>query len=62
MTMKQLYKVPFKRNGERVKEMRYQYVQVNYWCALSEFYCTSKMPVLLVLEVLETHKKRKHEL
>ncbi len=42
----------------RVKELRYQYVQVNYWCALSVFYCTSKMPVLL--EVLETHKKRKH--
>ncbi len=42
----------------RVKELRHQYVQVNYWCALSELYCTSKMPVLL--EVLETQKKRKH--
>ncbi len=40
-----------------VKELRYQYIPVNYWCALSEFYCTSKMPVLL--EVLETYKKRK---
>ncbi len=29
MTMKQLYKVPFERNSERVKELRYQYVQVN---------------------------------
>ncbi len=58
MTMKQLYKVQFERNNERVKELRYQYVQVNYWCALSEFYCNSKMPVLL--QVLETHKKRKH--
>ncbi|XP_016313101.1 uncharacterized protein LOC107666353 [Sinocyclocheilus anshuiensis] len=27
MTMKQLYKVPFERNSERVKELRYQYVQ-----------------------------------
>ncbi len=52
MTMKQLYKVPFERNSERLKELRYQYVQGNYWCKLSEFYCTSKMPVLL--EVLET--------
>lgn len=26
--MKQLYTVPFERNGERVKELRYQYVQV----------------------------------
>ncbi len=59
MIMKQLYKEPFERNSERVKELRYhQYVQVNYWCALREFYCTSKMPLLL--EVLETHKKRKH--
>ncbi len=38
MTMKQLYKVLFERNSERVKELRYQYVQVNYWFALSEFY------------------------
>ncbi|CAK6982700.1 uncharacterized protein LOC122873078, partial [Scomber scombrus] len=27
MNMKQLYTVPFERNGERVKELRYQYVQ-----------------------------------
>ncbi|XP_059404951.1 uncharacterized protein LOC132140157 [Carassius carassius] len=27
MTMKQLYKVPFERNSERVKALRYQYVQ-----------------------------------
>ncbi|RXN12278.1 creatine kinase M-type-like protein [Labeo rohita] len=27
MTMKQLYKVPFERNSERVKELRYQDVQ-----------------------------------
>lgn len=47
MTMKQLYKVPFERNSERVKALRYQYVQVNHWCALSEFSCFSKMPVLL---------------
>lgn len=26
--MKQLYKVPFERNSERVKEIRHQYVQV----------------------------------
>ena len=26
--MKQLYTVPFERNSERVKELRYQYVQV----------------------------------
>ncbi len=58
MTMKQLYKVPFERNSERLKELWYQYVQVNYWCKLSEFYCTSKMPVLF--EVLETQKKRKN--
>ena len=29
MHMKQLYKVPFERNGERVKEIRHQYVQLN---------------------------------
>ncbi|XP_053351529.1 uncharacterized protein LOC128521668 [Clarias gariepinus] len=28
MTMKQLYKVPFERNSERVKALRYQYVQL----------------------------------
>ncbi|KAI7812952.1 hypothetical protein IRJ41_012596 [Triplophysa rosa] len=27
MNMKQLYTVPFERNGEKVKELRYQYVQ-----------------------------------
>jgi len=47
MTMKQLYKVPFERNSERVKGLRYQYVQVNHWCALSELSCFSKMPALL---------------
>lgn len=26
--MKQLYKVPFERNSERIKELRHQYVQV----------------------------------
>ena len=30
MSMKQLYNVPFERNGERVKELRYQYVQVKH--------------------------------
>jgi len=30
MNMKQLYTVPFERNGERVKELRYQYVQVKH--------------------------------
>lgn len=30
MNMKQLYTVPFERNGERVKEPRYQYVQVKH--------------------------------
>ncbi len=29
MTMKQLYRVPFERNSDRVKELRYQYVQVS---------------------------------
>lgn len=30
---KQLYKVPFERNSDRVKEIRYQYVQVRvYHC------------------------------
>lgn len=28
MRMKQLYTVPFERNGERVKELRYHFVQV----------------------------------
>lgn len=28
VSMKQLYTVPFERNSERVKELRYQYVQV----------------------------------
>lgn len=40
MTMKQLYKVPFERNCDRVKELRYQYVQVKQWCALHLVYCT----------------------
>ncbi|KAL0180192.1 hypothetical protein M9458_025634, partial [Cirrhinus mrigala] len=26
MTMKQIYRVPFERNSDRVKELRYQYV------------------------------------
>ncbi|KAK0132358.1 hypothetical protein N1851_032779 [Merluccius polli] len=26
MTMKQLYRVPFERNSDRVKELQYQYV------------------------------------
>ena len=26
--MKQLYKVPFERNSERIKELRHQYIQV----------------------------------
>ncbi len=34
VTMRQLYKVPFERNCDRVKELRYQYVQVKYCCAL----------------------------
>ena len=34
MSMKQLYRVPFERNSERTKELRYQYVQVKQWCAL----------------------------
>ena len=30
MRMKQLYKVPFEQNNERVKEIRHQYVQVKH--------------------------------
>lgn len=30
MNIKQLYSVPFERNGERVKELRHQYVQVKH--------------------------------
>lgn len=30
MSMKQLYRVPFQRNEDRVKELRYQYVQVKH--------------------------------
>lgn len=37
MTMKQLYKVPFERNSERVKALRYQYVQVNHGVHLVSF-------------------------
>ncbi len=29
LRMKQVYKVPFERNSERVKELRYNYVQVS---------------------------------
>lgn len=29
MTMKQIYRVPFERNSDRVKELRYQYVHVS---------------------------------
>lgn len=29
LRMKQVYRVPFERNSERVKELRYNYVQVN---------------------------------
>lgn len=32
MSMKQLYKVPFERNRDRVKERRHQYVQVKHVC------------------------------
>ena len=28
--MKQLYRVPFERNSDRVKQLRYEYVQVSY--------------------------------
>ncbi|KAL0153040.1 hypothetical protein M9458_051639 [Cirrhinus mrigala] len=35
MTMKQLYKVPFERNSERVKALRYQYVQAGDVVAIS---------------------------
>jgi len=28
--MKRIYRVPFERNSERVKQLRYDYVQVNY--------------------------------
>lgn len=31
MDMRQFYKVPFERNCDRVKELRYQYVQVMQW-------------------------------
>lgn len=34
MSMKQLYKVPFQRNGDRVKELRHLYVQVKPLCTL----------------------------
>lgn len=30
ISLKQAYRVPFERNSERVKELRYQYVQVSY--------------------------------
>ncbi len=40
MNMKQLYTVPFERNCERVKELRYQYVQVKHVWACSN--CTSQ--------------------
>ncbi len=29
LRMKQVYRVPFERNSERVKELRYNYVQVS---------------------------------
>lgn len=29
VTMKQIYRVPFERNSDRVKELRYQYVHVS---------------------------------
>lgn len=29
ISLKQVYRVPFERNSERVKELRYQYVQVS---------------------------------
>ncbi len=28
--MKQIYRVPFERNSERVKQLRFDYVQVSY--------------------------------
>ncbi len=40
MTIKQLYTVPFERNGERVKELHHQYVQVKHVCTCSN--CTSQ--------------------
>ncbi len=35
MSMKQMYRVPFERNDDRVKELRHQYVQVKYLCTYS---------------------------
>ncbi len=40
MSMKQLYKVPFERNSDRVKEIRHQYVQVKHvFYAYSNVHC-----------------------
>lgn len=42
--MKQIYRVPFERNTERVKQLRYDYVQVSYSVIGSEFgsaYCSA---------------------
>ncbi len=50
ISLKQAYRVPFERNSERVKELRYQYVQVimsrDYTALLSS--CTS-----LLLNVMQ---------
>lgn len=32
LRMKQIYRVPFSRNSDRVKELRHNYVQVLYTC------------------------------
>ncbi|KAJ8380233.1 hypothetical protein SKAU_G00010110 [Synaphobranchus kaupii] len=38
MSMKQLYRVPFERNSESVKELRYQYVQLSLLDAMNAGY------------------------
>lgn len=40
MTMKQIYRVPFERNSDRVKELRYQYVNVSQLLVVSHYNLT----------------------
>lgn len=46
MSMKQLYRVPFERNSDRVKELRHQYVQVTHVRICTSVHCNSLGHVL----------------
>ncbi len=52
LRMKQVYRVPFERNSERVKELRYNCASESHnWCILSTLYTVNSSVVLYVVYV-----------